>query len=113
MDCIFCKIIKGEIPSTLVYEDERVAAFADTNPQAPTHLLIVPKKHIATLNELEESEADLIGQISLVAKKLAQEAGIANSGYRLVLNCNAEGGQSVYHIHAHLLGGRTMHWPPG
>ena len=113
MSCIFCKIIAGEIPAKIIYQDEAVAAFADNNPQAPTHILIVPKKHIADLNELEPQDSELIAKLSLTAKRLAKEAQIADSGYRLVLNCNADGGQSVFHIHMHLLGGRAMQWPPG
>ncbi|HYF97383.1 MAG TPA: histidine triad nucleotide-binding protein, partial [Coxiellaceae bacterium] len=94
-------------------QDEDLVAFYDNNPQAPTHLLLIPKKHIATFNELEESDAELIAKLNMSAKRLAHELGIAESGYRLVLNCNAEGGQSVHHIHLHLLGGRAMQWPPG
>lgn len=113
MNCIFCKIAQGEIPSKIVYQDDKMVAFEDNNPQAPTHLLLVPKEHIATLNELNEDHAALVSDLILNAKKLAKELGIDESGYRLVLNCNAEGGQSVYHLHLHLLGGRSMHWPPG
>lgn len=113
MNCIFCKIAQGEIPSKIVYQDDKMVAFEDNNPQAPTHLLLVPKEHIATLNELNEGHAALMSGLILNAKKLAKELGIDESGYRLVLNCNAEGGQSVYHLHLHLLGGRSMHWPPG
>ena len=113
MSCIFCKIVTGEIPANIAYQDEDLVAFYDNNPQAPTHLLLIPKKHIATFNELEESDAKLIAKLNLKAKRLAHELGIAESGYRLVLNCNAEGGQSVHHLHLHLLGGRAMQWPPG
>jgi len=112
-DCIFCKIAAGEIPSTNVYEDDQVLAFNDLNPQAPTHVLIVPKKHIATLNDVEAEDAELIGQMHLAAKRLAVEAGFAEAGYRTVFNCNRDAAQSVFHIHMHLLAGRRMTWPPG
>jgi histidine triad (HIT) family protein len=113
MDCIFCKIIAGEIPSNLLYQDQDVIAFNDINPAAPQHKLIVPRRHIATINDLTLADAPLIGHMVLVAKKIAAENEMAESGYRLVLNCNSDGGQAVYHIHLHLLGGRAMHWPPG
>jgi histidine triad (HIT) family protein len=113
MDCIFCKIIKGEIPAPLIYEDEQVVAFADIAPQAPVHKLIVPRLHIATLNDLQADQGALVGHMTLVGQKLAASLGLAERGYRLVFNCNAEGGQAVYHIHLHLLGGRQMAWPPG
>ncbi len=112
-DCLFCKISSGEMDTDFVYEDDQVVVFEDINPQAPVHLLIVPKKHIADLNHLEASENDLIGHVYQVAKKMAAENGIADSGYRLVSNCGDEGGQTVYHIHFHLLGGRELQWPPG
>lgn len=113
MDCLFCKLAHGDIKTELLYEDEQVAAFRDNNPQAPVHLLIVPKEHISTLNELTASHASLLTQLVLTAQSLAKQLNIAESGYRLVFNCNEEGGQSVYHIHLHLLGGRSLHWPPG
>ncbi|MEH6826325.1 MAG: histidine triad nucleotide-binding protein [Motiliproteus sp.] len=113
MDCLFCKIIAGDIPSDIVNEDEKLIAFRDINPQAPTHVLIIPRQHIATLNHLDVDDGELIGHMTLSATTLAKEMGIADSGYRLVWNCNREGGQDVFHIHLHLLGGRTMHWPPG
>jgi histidine triad (HIT) family protein len=114
-DCIFCKIARSEIPAKLVYQDEQVLAFPDINPKAPQHLLIIPRRHIATLNDLSEKEEDtrLAGHILQVAKRLALELGIAESGYRVLMNCNEGGGQAVFHIHLHLLGGRIMHWPPG
>lgn len=96
-----------------VYQDEQIMAFRDINPQAPSHILIIPKKHISTLNDLEEEDASLIGQIMLTAKHIAKDLGYSEEGYRTVFNCNAHGGQSVYHIHLHLLGGRQMLWPPG
>jgi len=112
-ECLFCKISTGEMGTDFVYEDNKVVVFEDINAQAPVHLLIVPKKHIADLNHLEESENDLIGHIYQVAKKMAADHGIAESGYRLVSNCGEQGGQTVYHIHFHLLGGRNLQWPPG
>ena len=112
-DCLFCKIANHEIPSDIVYEDEKYVAFKDINPQAPIHFLIIPKKHIETINDLEEEDISLIGEMVLLAKKLAKEQKIDEKGYRLIYNCNREGGQMVYHIHLHLLGGRPMGWPPG
>ena len=112
-DCLFCKMVKGEIPPDTVYEDDDVLAFKDINPQAPFHVLVIPKRHIATINDLTESESALVGQLFLVAKQVAAEAGLAEEGYRTVMNCNALAGQSVYHIHLHVLAGRAMHWPPG
>ncbi|MDI3326579.1 histidine triad nucleotide-binding protein [Pontibacterium granulatum] len=113
MDCIFCKIIAREIPANIAYEDDRLLAFHDISPQAPSHVLIIPKHHIATLNDLNSDNADLISHMVLTATKLADEQGLAKSGYRLIWNCNEQGGQDVFHIHLHLLGGRAMHWPPG
>lgn len=113
MDCIFCKIIKGEIPAQIVYEDEELIAFNDINPRAPIHQLIVPRKHIATLNDLTEEESALAGHMLLTARRLTEKANIAKSGYRAVFNCNADGGQEIFHLHLHLLGGRPLHWPPG
>lgn len=113
-DCIFCKIIEKKIPSRVVYEDDLVFAFEDINPQAPVHTLVIPKKHIPTLLDMKEGEDDhLIGHLFKTANKIARDKGIAERGFRLVTNCNAESGQTVYHIHLHLLGGRPMHWPPG
>jgi histidine triad (HIT) family protein len=112
-DCLFCKMVSGEIPPDIVYEDDDVLAFNDINPQAPTHILIIPKKHIATLNDADESDMAVLGKLNLVAAQLADKLGFAEAGYRVVMNCNAAGGQAVYHIHLHLLGGRSMSWPPG
>lgn len=112
-DCLFCKIIKGEIPSAKVYEDDKVFCFKDIAPGAPVHVLTVPKKHISTLNELTEEDSALVAHAFMVMKKLAKEFGIDGSGYRIVSNCNEDGGQSVFHIHFHLLGGRAFAWPPG
>lgn len=113
MDCIFCKIIAGEIPANIAYEDDQLLAFHDISPQAPSHILIIPKRHIATLNDLNSDDADLISHMVLTATKLADKQSLAKSGYRLVWNCNEQGGQEVFHIHLHLMGGRVMHWPPG
>lgn len=113
MDCLFCKILKKEIPSKIVFEDPDLLAFKDVQPQAPTHILIIPKKHIATLNDLNKEDQGLVGKMVLTAQKLAKDLGISEKGYRTVFNCNAFGGQSVYHVHLHLLGGRSMQWPPG
>lgn len=113
MDCLFCKIINKSIPATIVYETELLIAFSDIRPQAPHHILIVPKRHIATLNDITIADKTLIGDMYLAASKIAVDLGIAESGYRTVFNCNAAGGQEVYHIHLHLLGGRQMTWPPG
>lgn len=113
MDCLFCKIISGEIPSDKVYEDELVYAFNDISPTAPTHVLIIPKKHIATLNDITEDDEKIIGHIYSVARKIAKEKGISHDGYRIVSNCNKNAGQTVFHIHFHLLGGREFGWPAG
>ena len=107
-NCLFCKIIRGEIPSEKVYEDDKVYAFKDINPKAPVHLLIVPKKHYPTLNDLPDKEMEIIAHIHKVVKKLAAEFGVAESGYRTLINTNAEGGQVVYHVHYHLIGGRQL-----
>jgi histidine triad (HIT) family protein len=112
-DCIFCRIASGEIKSDRVYEDDQVVAFRDLNPQAPVHVLIIPRTHIATTNDLGPEHAELLGQMTLVAKQIAEREGVAERGYRTVLNCNAEAGQSVFHLHMHLFGGRPMGWPPG
>jgi histidine triad (HIT) family protein len=112
-DCLFCMIIAGKIPGAIVHEDEKVVAFEDINPQAPVHILIVPRKHIRGTSDLDAGDAALVGHIHLVAGKLAAEKGIAKSGYRLVCNCGPHAGQAVDHIHFHLLGGRPMAWPPG
>ncbi|MGB1428752.1 MAG: histidine triad nucleotide-binding protein [Cycloclasticus sp.] len=112
-DCLFCKMVSGEITPDIVYETETVLAFRDINPQAPTHVLIIPKKHIETLADMAEEDVLLMGEIMLVSKKVAEIEGIAESGYRTVFNCKQDAGQEVYHIHLHLLGGRKMKWPPG
>ena len=112
-DCIFCKIVTGDIHGDIVYQDDDVLAFRDLNPKAPTHILVIPNKHIATLNDLQTDDAELVGKMYLVAKNIAAEEGIAEAGYRTVMNCNAQAGQTVFHIHLHVLGGRPMSWPPG
>lgn len=113
MDCLFCRIIEKSIPADIVYEDNEVLAFRDISPQAPTHILIIPKKHIATINDMTPEDSSVLGHMIETAKNIANEEGIASNGYRLIMNCNNEGGQTVYHIHLHLLGGRQMTWPPG
>ena len=112
-DCLFCNISRGNIPADVVYQDDNLVAFRDINPQAPTHILVIPRKHIASLNELQPDDSLLLGQMVLAARQLATSEGLANDGYRTVFNCNSAGGQMVYHIHLHLLGGRQMTWPPG
>ncbi|BCU05362.1 MULTISPECIES: histidine triad nucleotide-binding protein [Allochromatium] len=112
-DTIFGKIASGEIPADLVYKDEDVVAFRDISPQAPTHLLVIPRKPIPTLDAAGPEDAELLGKLLLVAAQVAREAGIAERGYRTVINCNAEAGQTVFHLHLHVLGGRPMQWPPG
>lgn len=112
-DCLFCKMIRGDIETDKVMETDRIFAFRDINPQAPTHILIIPKKHIPTVNDIKEEDGDLVGEMVLAAKKIAGDEGVASDGYRLVFNCNKKAGQAVFHIHLHLLGGRSFSWPPG
>lgn len=112
-DCVFCKIVNGEIPSNKVYEDDKIVSFKDLNPGAPVHVLIIPKKHISSLNEVDSEAADIIAHIFKTVPKLAAELGIDDDGYRIVSNCGKDGGQSVPHVHFHLLGGRSLNWPPG
>ena len=112
-DCLFCKIVAGEIPADVIFESETAIAFRDINPQAPTHVLIIPRRHIATINDLQDGDEATVGDLFLVAAKIAADEGIAEDGYRVVMNCNEGAGQSVFHIHLHLLGGRPMGWPPG
>ena len=113
MDCIFCKIANKEIPSSIVYEDDDVIAFKDLNPEAPVHVLVIPKKHISSLNAANSDDQQLLGKLMLTIPKIAAEQGIAESGYRVVNNCGEQGGQTVMHLHFHLLGGREMLWPAG
>ena len=112
-DCLFCRILAGEIPADKVHEDDDLLAFRDINPQAPTHILVIPKKHIASLSEADDADAILLGKALNLARDLADREGLVEGGYRVVNNCGAEAGQSVFHIHFHLLGGRRFHWPPG
>jgi histidine triad (HIT) family protein len=110
-DCLFCRIIRREIPSPLIYESPDCVAFRDIDPQAPTHALVVPRRHIASLNEA--ADAKLLGELLIAAAEVAKQAGIAESGYRTVINTNRDAGQAVFHVHVHVIGGRKMHWPPG
>jgi len=112
-DCIFCKIINGEIPSKKVYEDDKVYAFYDITPEAPIHFLVIPKEHIESVNDLNDSNIDIVSHIFKVINKLAIELNISDKGYRIVNNCGEDGGQTVKHIHFHVLGGRNLKWPPG
>jgi histidine triad (HIT) family protein len=113
MGCLFCEIIERKRPAKIVYEDAQVMAFDDIHPQAPVHTLIIPKKHIATNLDLQEEDLGLIGHLFQIANRIALEKGIAENGFRLVMNCNRDSGQTVFHVHLHILGGRLMHWPPG
>jgi histidine triad (HIT) family protein len=113
MECLFCKIIEKKQPAKILYEDDLSVALEDINPQAPVHALVIPKKHISTNLDLKEEENSLIGHLFQVANKIAKDKGIADRGFRLVMNCNPESGQTVFHMHLHILGGRIMHWPPG
>ena len=113
MDCLFCKIVRGEIPASMVHQDDDVVAFNDTNPQAPMHVLVVPRKHIATTNDISEADEPLIGKMLRRGAAIAQDRGFAERGYRTVFNCHREAGQTVFHIHLHVLGGRPLGWPPG
>ncbi len=112
-DCIFCKIINKEIPASMVFEDEKMIAFNDINSQAPIHILLIPREHFASLNDIPEEKKNILSHLLLKARQIAQEKGIAEKGYRIVLNTEKDSGQEVFHIHFHLLGGRRMHWPPG
>ena len=113
MSCLFCKIVAGEIPASKVFEDDQLIAFNDINPQAPMHVLVVPKRHLATLNDLAAGDDALVGEMVRRAAAIAKENGFDGPGYRTVFNCNAQAGQTVFHLHLHVLGGRTMTWPPG
>jgi len=112
-DCLFCGIVEGRVKGDIVYRDESVVAFRDIRPQAPVHILIVPRKHVATILDLEATDAGVVGEIFLLIAKLAREQGVAESGFRVVVNSGADAGQSVFHVHFHLLGGRPFRWPPG
>lgn len=111
--CLFCQMVSGQMKPDIVYQDEKVLAFRDINPQAPVHVLVIPKRHVTTLNDLSGDDAELAGALVLAAQRIAQALGIAQTGYRTVINTNPEGGQVVFHVHLHLLGGRQMRWPPG
>lgn len=113
MNCLFCRIARKEIPANVVFENDTLLAFQDIRPQAPTHLLVIPKRHIATINDTEDQDNLLLGDMILCAKELTKKQGVSDVGYRLVFNINSGGGQEVYHIHLHILGGRQMTWPPG
>jgi histidine triad (HIT) family protein len=112
-DCLFCRIVERQIPASIVYEDERVLAFNDINPQAPTHVLVIPKRHVASLDELGAADDAIVGELVRRAAAIARERGITAGGYRTVFNTNRDAGQTVFHVHLHLIGGRTMSWPPG
>ena len=112
-ECLFCKIVLREVPASIVYEDQRVMAFNDINPQAPTHVLVIPKRHIASLNDLSVEDDQILGELTRRAAAIARERGIAEGGFRAVFNTNRDAGQTVFHIHLHLLGGRNLTWPPG
>lgn len=112
-DCLFCKIRDGEIPADIVYENDDLLAFRDVNPQAPTHVLIIPKKHISTVNDMSSGDEAVMGMLFGAARIIAKQEGVSDEGYRLVVNCNEQAGQTVFHIHMHLLAGRSMTWPPG
>jgi len=112
MDCLFCKILAGEIPADVVYESDTAIAFRDINPQAPTHVLVIPRKHIATINHIDQEDQAVVGSLYTAAREIAASEGIAEHGYRAVMNCNEAAGQTVFHIHLHVLGGREMGWPP-
>lgn len=112
-DCLFCRILSGDIPADIIYESDTAIAFRDINPKAPTHVLIIPRRHISTINDIGEDDQEVVGSLYLAAKAIAAEEGFADEGYRAVMNCNAGAGQTVFHIHLHLLGGRQLTWPPG
>jgi histidine triad (HIT) family protein len=112
-DCIFCRIAAGTIPADRVFEDERAVAFRDLNPQAPVHILVIPKRHIAGLDDLTDADGDTVGGLVIIARRIAHEQGLEERGWRLVVNAGPDAGQTVFHLHLHLLGGRTLGWPPG
>ena len=112
-DCLFCKILEGDIPADIVYESDTAIAFRDINPQAPTHVVIIPRKHIATINDIDSDDHEIVGSLYTAANTIARDEGFSDEGYRVVMNCNKAAGQTVFHIHLHLLGGRVLSWPPG
>ena len=111
--CMFCRIAERKVPTEIVYEDDQVVAFHDINPQAPLHILIIPRRHVVSVEELKEADAPLLGHMMLIGAQIARDRGVADSGYRIVFNTGMHGGQTVFHVHLHLLGGRPMSWPPG
>lgn len=112
-DCLFCKILAGDIPADIIYDSDTAVAFRDINPQAPTHVIVIPRKHIATINDLEPADKEIVGGLYMAAQEIVRQEGIADSGYRAVMNCGEGAGQTVFHIHLHVLGGRSLGWPPG
>ena len=112
-DCLFCKIVDGGLPADIVYENDSLIAFRDINPKAPTHILLIPRRHVATMNDLQDGDESLVGDLFITAARIAADEGLADDGDRVVMNCNEAAGQSVFHIHLHLMGGRAMTWPPG
>ncbi len=112
-DCLFCRIVDGDLPADIVFEDDTLIAFRDINAKAPTHILLIPRRHIATMNDLQNGDESLAGELFITAARIAADEGLAEDGYRVVMNCNEDAGQSVFHIHLHLMGGRRMGWPPG
>ena len=112
-DCLFCKIVAGDIPAEIIYRDDQVLAFRDINPQAPIHVLVIPQKHVDSLASVTDEQRDIMGKIMIVAREIAAAEGLSESGYRAVINVGLDGGQTISHLHLHLLGGRTLHWPPG
>ena len=112
-ECLFCKIVDGDLPADIIYENDELIAFRDIDPKAPTHVLLIPRRHVSTMNDLQQSDASLAGELFITAAKIAADEGLADAGYRVVMNCNEAAGQSVFHIHLHLMGGRRMTWPPG
>jgi len=112
-NCLFCRIVDGGLPADIVYQNETLVAFRDINAKAPTHILLIPRRHIATMNDLQNGDESLAGELFVTAARIAADEGLADDGYRVVMNCNEAAGQSVFHIHLHLLGGRQMGWPPG
>ena len=112
-DCLFCKILAGDIPADIIYESDTAVAFRDINPQAPTHAVIIPRKHIATINDIEPEDQSAVGSLFTAAREIAAQEGLEDAGYRVAMNCNEAAGQTVFHIHLHLLGGRSFRWPPG
>ncbi len=112
-DCLFCNILAGDVPAEIIYESDTVIAFRDINPRAPMHVLIVPREHISTINDIDTEHEAIVGSLFTAARDIAAQEGVSEEGYRAVMNCNSDGGQSVFHLHLHVLGGRMLTWPPG